>query len=128
MRDDGWMSSEDDSNSKSVLDIKRLGRLVELEQQGAAGLVRQTISVYLDSSAYDLEQIKTAVLDGQIDRVQKTAHRLKSSCSVIGLFKVENICRQLESANEISHTSLISQLETELHAAKVELTNYLQSH
>jgi CheY-like chemotaxis protein len=98
----------------------------------AAGrrLDSQIAEAFLGQAPGDLETIKQALADSDPVRLSRAAHRMKSSCAVVGSPNGESLCRALEVQGK-SHdlqgaASLVASLELEMVALGSRLGRHLQ--
>ncbi|MBL8376943.1 MAG: PAS domain S-box protein [Burkholderiales bacterium] len=68
----------------SPLDAETLGKLKQLEAQGASGLIARVAGAFLSSTPPLLSQLRTAIAAGNGDAARHAAHTLKSSHANVG--------------------------------------------
>lgn len=88
-------------------------------------IVGRTIASFLRSSPTLLNNLRVALLAGDLDAVHMAAHTMKSSNAQIGANRLADICRRLESLASISKLpdtdAILQELEKEYQGVKGEL-------
>ncbi len=72
------------STASSVIDQKALNALRKLEQQGAKGVVRQSMEFYLEDAPPLINSIHQGFVNKESEMLRQAAHTLKSSSANIG--------------------------------------------
>ena len=89
----------------------------------------QIAQAFLGQAPGDLAQIKEALAARDAHTLARTAHRLKSSCAVVGSPDAESLCRALETqgrANDLEGAaSLVASLDREMQALETRLGQHL---
>ena len=75
------------------MDVQVLEQLRSLRE----GLLPKVIQLFRSSTPELVETLNQSVLQGDADRVYKTAHSLKNSAANLGINALANLCRQLEA-------------------------------
>ena len=80
----------------SALNPKLVQQLREIDPKGEAGLLKEVMQVYLDSSAALVPQTEQAVMAADADTLRRLAHSLKSSSANVGADALSDLFRRLE--------------------------------
>lgn len=102
-----------------VLDPVVLGGLRELDE-GEGAILRETVTVFLDSTPEKLEYLRQALDTGDLEAVERLAHTLKSSSGIIGGQRMTAVCARLEGCarrGSLDHGSAMLQTISEHFAA-----------
>jgi signal transduction histidine kinase/CheY-like chemotaxis protein len=112
-----------------VIDTGALNELRALEAQGAAGLLRKAVNLYLQDAATHARAIQDAVAGGDAGVVRERAHSLKSASANLGVTAVAALCKELErmGANKSLEAAAgaANSLTTELERARIALAQEL---
>ncbi len=79
-----------------ILDAGKLDSIKSLDPGGKAGLLRRVVLLFIEKSPPLLDQMNTALKNGDAKEVYLAAHSLKSSSAVVGALSLSETCRQLE--------------------------------
>ena len=85
-----------DASGPLAVEITVLRGLVQ--DIGEAGVVIDTLDIYLEELPGRLESMSQALRDGQFDVLRDAAHSLKSSSRMLGAGTLSDLCRDLEAA------------------------------
>jgi HPt (histidine-containing phosphotransfer) domain-containing protein len=106
------------SDPSRVLDASALARLVELDPQGAAGLVPRVLGTYaasLERARVELDNVREPL---QQDTLRRLAHTLKSSSASVGALALSALCAQVEhnlrSAQPVNLPPQLDALQAEM--------------
>jgi HPt (histidine-containing phosphotransfer) domain-containing protein len=106
------------SDASGVLDAAALARLVELDPQGAAGLVPRVLGTYaasLERAGLELNSVREPL---QQDALRRLAHTLKSSSASVGALALSALCAQVEhnmrSPQPVNLTPQLDALQAEM--------------
>lgn len=80
----------------AVLDEEALGRLRQLDPDGARGFLQQVLQTYANSIERHLQTLDEAARAQDIGRVGNIAHTLKSSSASVGALDLSQVCAQVE--------------------------------
>jgi HPt (histidine-containing phosphotransfer) domain-containing protein len=69
-----------------------------LDENGAAGLLRQVVQLYFESTPRLIAELRRAQAAGQIEAVRNAAHSLKSSSATLGASRLAEMCKTVEHA------------------------------
>jgi HPt (histidine-containing phosphotransfer) domain-containing protein len=110
------------TSSESVLPATNLRSLIE---SGVEEMIPHIISIFLESATEDLEKMRTAVLAGDALGLAAAAHSLKGSCGNLGAFRLQELCRKVESDSRSeplgAASTILEPLEQEVSRVKNEL-------
>jgi HPt (histidine-containing phosphotransfer) domain-containing protein len=114
------------------LDLAALERMRALQQEGAPSVLDRVIEHYLRQSPQLLQTLQKAVAQDDTVTLQQAAHTLKSSSATLGASCLAALCKALEAmgrARDLAQApAVLSDLETEYHVVRRELTTILQGH
>lgn len=79
-----------------ALNMTFLDQFRELDPGGGLGLIREIMTVYLDSSLALLRQVEQGLIAGDADALRRAAHSLKSSSANVGAEKLSKLFLELE--------------------------------
>ncbi len=91
-----WLPQDAPSAADDVLDHASLDSIRSLQGVGGDGMVRRVLTIYLASSAEQLDTLRGAVRDGDVEAVRQAAHALKASSQNVGAKPLSFACQQLE--------------------------------
>jgi CheY-like chemotaxis protein len=102
-----------------------------LDPHGRKRVLHTVVTKYIEEAPRMLNDIKHAASIGDMERVFKKAHYLKSSSANLGAVRLAEQCKTLESIGRnnapMVDTTLITRLESEINAVSVALTALLQA-
>ena len=81
-----------------VLDRAALDAIRALDESGAAGLLRQVLHLYFESSPRLIAELRRARAAGDTVAVRNAAHSLKSSSANLGATALADMCKTVEHA------------------------------
>ncbi len=94
---------------------------------GNIGLLKRVVNRFMDTFPGQIEQIQTALVGGNAEMVNKTAHSLKGAAGIIGAKKVFELAHTLEDMgqkNQLSEaSSVLATLKGELEGVKLFAAN-----
>ncbi len=100
-----------------VLDCQRLEELRRMDPKHGPDLGRKVASVYLETSARQLEELHQSVAADDVEGVRRLAHALKSGSANIGLTALAGLCRSLEACGRERRLADAGQLLAEVASA-----------
>lgn len=116
-------------NIASRLDYQVIRTLAEMSGPGEPDFLSKIISMFLRSTPPLLESLKQSATDGDLRRVQKASHDLKSSSATLGAVALADLCADLESrvraGIEQGTAALVCDIARELEAVQPELETLL---
>ncbi len=80
------------------LDENVLAGLRDLQEEGEPDFLTELIDIYLEDSARLVEEIRSAVKEGEVNRVRNAAHTLKGSSGNLGANAFSRLCYEMELA------------------------------
>lgn len=118
------------TESEPVVDVETLTQL-----QKATGddprIMRKVIDVYLGDAPRQIELIRTGVSDGNMERVNRGAHTLKSTSGTMGAHRLAQMSRELEAMTAPGLEDTIdfadSQMATRIAALVAELERVIEA-
>jgi HPt (histidine-containing phosphotransfer) domain-containing protein len=116
--------------SSAFLDADKLDSLRSLDPGGKAGLLKRVINIFVEKTPPILEQMTTAVENGNAQEIFRTAHSLKSSSATVGAHALSETCRQLELAGREGSLDgapgLLRSIQTQFRQACEALTRFVE--
>ena len=101
--------------------------VLKICEQASDGFYDTLVAKYIEGSEDDLQSIKSAILEGDSERVRTSSHRLKSSSANWGGERVADLCQKLESAgrdDDLSNAeALLDSLEFEVEQLIAQLNS-----
>ena len=79
-----------------VIDQRRIGQLLELQDEQQPALVADIIALFLADSPRHLETLAAAIRDGDAAQLESTAHRYLSGIENLGARRMRVHCMELE--------------------------------
>lgn len=79
-----------------VLDVAVLEEIKNIDPENPTLILTEVIELYEDSSAYQLDEIKDAILQNDALELALTAHALKSSTMALGGVLLAEVCEEIE--------------------------------
>ena len=79
-----------------VLDPEAIERLRELDPNGTQGVLQRVLRAYESSLSRHLVDIGSARHDGDLDRLARAVHTLKSSSAAVGALAFSQRCADVE--------------------------------
>jgi two-component system, sensor histidine kinase and response regulator len=100
------------------VDRKVVDALRELAPSGGMEFVKETLQIFLDSSAPQMEALEKAVAMGDCATLARTAHRLKSGAANVGATALSRLFAQLD---RLGREARIDEARTQLAAVRSEM-------
>lgn len=114
----------------SIVDLNVIANLRNIGQSGRKDVVRGAISLYLKHSPRLLETIVDALQAQDMPAVIATAHKWKSSSSIVGAAQLAQLLQQIEDSASIGSLKPVKMLEydltTQFEAVREALTLALE--
>jgi HPt (histidine-containing phosphotransfer) domain-containing protein len=87
------------------------------------------VKLFIREAASSVAQLKKAYHDGDFNKINTVAHRIKPSIDNMGIGSLKNVIREIETLAELNQSSeqldtLIANLETTITLVINELKNY----
>ncbi|BAY30180.1 multi-sensor hybrid histidine kinase [Nostoc carneum NIES-2107] len=108
----------------AVINTKALQEIQQIAAKDGATFLVEMIDCYLEDSPLLLQQMKTAVAQGDAKTLYRLAHSWKSSSDYLGATKLANLCRELEAIASTGITNVkdkLQHLEAEFVKVQVAL-------
>lgn len=90
-----------------------MGIIADLRELGGAdepGLLAELIDLFLADAPERIREVESALAAGEIKRVERAAHTLKSSSANIGAKQLSSICKQIEELARNQQSTSIAPL------------------
>ena len=100
----------------------------KLRQIGGQEFVSQMIDLFLSYVPQKLAEARTAAQAGDLLRVQKAVHPIKSSAGNIGARPLRDLAARIEHLASDQRRESIDAMVTELEAAYAQVKAHLQEH
>ncbi|MDZ7962295.1 MAG: ATP-binding protein [Aulosira sp. DedQUE10] len=100
----------------AVINIQALQQIQQMTARDATAFLVEMIDCYLEDSLQLLQQIKTAVAQGDAKTLHRLAHSWKSSSEYLGATTLATLCHELEA---IASTG-VSHVEEKLYPLEAE--------
>ena len=81
---------------RAPLDLSRLNMLHSLQIEGEPSIVAHVVSMYLTDAEPLIAGLDEIFESGEMEKLQRTAHSLKSSSANVGAVIVSELCQELE--------------------------------
>lgn len=91
-----WLPSGDRHAEPRAKDVLDPGRLVDLERDFNAELVRELIESFLDASPALVARVAAAAQESDREAAAEAAYRLRGGCLALGARLLNDACRVLE--------------------------------
>ncbi len=79
-----------------VIDPQSIERLRQLDPSGQQGVLDRVLRAYESSLGRHLDDVATALPAGDLDRMARAAHTLKSSSAAVGALTFSQMCADIE--------------------------------
>lgn len=83
-----------------VLDLRALEK-IRIFDDGHHTLLRSLFQIYSENTQDELFKMRDLIMDGDIERLRRKAHMLKSSAAQLGAFRFEKFCILMEHDEEL---------------------------
>jgi HPt (histidine-containing phosphotransfer) domain-containing protein len=83
-------------NDTPAIDWSRLEELRRMELDGMPGLAARLVGSYVENSTQRVADLQAATIAGDVDRVRRLAHSIKSTSSNVGANQLSQLGRALE--------------------------------
>jgi HPt (histidine-containing phosphotransfer) domain-containing protein len=117
-------------NPTDLLDLTTLQNLVELDDGGHA-LLSEMIGIFREDTPRRIQDILTAVAQGNADALSRASHALKGGAGALGANALRFLAADLETLGRDGSTDvgpdLAARLETTLQISLAALEAYVQS-
>jgi two-component system sensor histidine kinase/response regulator len=110
-----------------AVDMKRLLEFAE----GDMGNLRELVSLYVQQTTQQLNQLRAAVAAGHAAEVRRVAHSCAGASATCGMRRITPLLRQMEARAEAGELAelprLLAQAEEEFRRIQLELQPFLSS-
>lgn len=89
-------SQRDNTSAGRAIDMRVIDDLRELGGSEDPGLLAELIDLFLSDAPGRLRDVEEGLAKGEIARVERAAHTLKSSSANIGAMNLSAICKRIE--------------------------------
>jgi HPt (histidine-containing phosphotransfer) domain-containing protein len=96
--------------------------LKKLAEQTDLLTIQKVVDSFLETLPNALESITSSQANRDLEKIKKSAHRLKSGSSTIGASKLSSICEDLEKTPQ--NNELIDQLQKEASLLQTDLQSW----
>jgi HPt (histidine-containing phosphotransfer) domain-containing protein len=112
-----------------VIDPATIKGLRELGGEDEPGLLGELIEMFLEDAPERMRDITEGIAAGDIGRVERGAHTLKSSSANIGALGLSDLCRRIVESSRTNHPERLPELcsasEQSLRDASLALRSIL---
>ena len=109
----------------TVIDERVLDNYRRIQQPGKPDIIKRLVDIYLKSSPDILREISEAGVEGDMEKLWRSAHSLKSSSANLGATTLAGLCETVEemgrSKREVNLPEMIKKIETEYARVSKEL-------
>ena len=88
---------DSDATEILVFDPARLNILMQLEDDDEHSTIKAIVDQFLVDTAAQLDRVDHAIASKNFPLVASAAHTVKGNAATFGLYRVENIAKQLEA-------------------------------
>lgn len=108
--------------SDIVIDIELIQSFKSSDCENASAFLVELIDCYLKESSQQVQAMRSAVSQGNVDKLRCEAHILKSSSAAIGANKIAKLCKESEavSSTDVVKSALQKVLQIEVDYQKVK--------
>jgi CheY-like chemotaxis protein/HPt (histidine-containing phosphotransfer) domain-containing protein len=114
-----------------VIDLSVLESFREIQQEGSPDLVSELIHLYLDDTQSRLVQMRTALNERDVKKLQTIAHSLKGSSGNLGINGMNALCLELEKRliqeGMDGAAGVVNRLDEEFRRVEQALASELQT-
>jgi HPt (histidine-containing phosphotransfer) domain-containing protein len=111
------------------LNKNQIDELLEIEKAAEEKIIHELVLIYKDQLLDLTKQVPEILGRGELDKLSKLAHRLKSSAGNLGLLQPLEICLTLETESknqsEQDYSGIVVQLKQASDEALTELEKYI---
>ena len=115
---------------ESLISQAALKETLELDRLSGGGVFARVVRMFLDETPITLEDLRTAVRDGDAVGIARAAHALKSASLNVGAESMSVLCKELEALGKSGTTDGAASLATRLDelylAVKATLEMWLE--
>lgn len=85
-----------DAAATALIDPQSIERLRQLDPSGQQGVLDRVLRAYESSLGRHLDDVTRALSAGDLDRMARAAHTLKSSSAAVGALNFSQLCADIE--------------------------------
>ena len=97
-----------------LVDMQTLDSLKQLCSEGDLSFFTERITNFLDKAPEELKRIKEGYQNKDHDTLEEVCHRFKTSCGIVGAYKMMKCCAKMETLARDKQFDSIDQLIGEL--------------
>ena len=116
---------------RAPLDLSRLNMLHSLQIEGEPSIVAHVVSMYLTDAEPLIAGLDEIFESGEMEKLQRTAHSLKSSSANVGAVIVSELCQELEvhckNKKFVDTIENINRIKTEFVRARDSLNQEIEN-
>ena len=113
-RRDSRDGSTDDGTEDASIDEAALKQVLELDRLSGGGVFSRVVRLFLEEAPVTLENIRTAVREGDADGIAQAAHKLRSASLNVGAVPLAEVSKELETLGRAGSLEGVVSLATEL--------------
>ena len=113
-RSDSRDGSTDDGTEDASIDEAALTQILELDRLSGGGVFSRVVRLFLEEAPVTLENIRTAVREGNADGIAQAAHKLRSAGLNVGAVPLAEVSKELETLGRAGSLEGVVSLATEL--------------
>ena len=108
------------SLSAIAIDAKILQMFKSSAGESGSAFLAELIDCYLEESSQQVQAMRAAVAQGNVDNLRREAHILKSNSAAIGANNLAKLCKELEAmTSDAVESALQNVLQLEVEYQKV---------
>jgi len=111
-------------SEQPILDLAITERL---HGWGGVELVDKLISLFLENTPAKMAEIRDGLTTGEIQRIERAAHSLKSSAGNLGASRMHYLAAEMEELAAAEEESRLPELVSSLEAAHTETCSQLKA-
>ena len=116
-----------DSKGTGVIDPKVIQGLRDLGGEDEPGLLAELIKIFLEDAPQRMKDITEGLAGGDLLRVERGAHTLKSSSANIGALALSDLCRRIVESARAQRPETLPELCDESARSLAEAAEALRS-
>jgi HPt (histidine-containing phosphotransfer) domain-containing protein len=116
------------NNDELSIDLSVLESLRDFQPAGEPDFVTELIDLFLRDTTWQIQLVRTAVANNDVNEFRRLAHLVKGSSGNIGAKKLATICEEMENTDlpESVAASLLEELENEFELVSTLLNKERQ--
>lgn len=108
-----------------TVDMTAITRLRSMQRPGGGNLVARAIDYFLENAPEQMEQIRSAILEGNSSQIEFYAHAFKSDAANLGAEELRTLLQELEDKASLKNfpdmMEMLPRIQDHFDAAKREL-------